>query len=146
MGQIDLGKLLFTFDGRINRGKFWLAALIYFIVGLILGILGFLLEAISLGFVATAVGGITNFVVLISGIAVGIKRLHDRNKSGWWLLFFYLALPALAVIGFLLNQTGMMGVIFLAAAAIFLWMFIELACLRGTIGPNRFGPDPVPAL
>ena len=37
-----------------------------------------------------AVSGIVNLVVFISGFAVGVKRLHDRDKSGWYLLLFYI--------------------------------------------------------
>jgi uncharacterized membrane protein YhaH (DUF805 family) len=35
------------------------------------------------------------------------------------------------------------GALTLVASAILIWAFVELACLRGTIGPNRYGPDPL---
>src|SRR3979490_2183132 len=89
------GNLLFTFKGRINRAKYWLALLIWCVVwAAVLGA-GFGGEM-----VADNAGGIPIAVLLlllvtsgVSGVAVGIKRLHDRDKSGWWLLIFYL-LPA----------------------------------------------------
>ena len=54
-----------------------------------------------------------------SGICVGIKRCHDRERSGWFLL--------VSLIPFI-------GAI---------WLTIELYFLRGTVGPNKFGEDPL---
>ena len=53
------------------------------------------------------------------GLAVQIKRWHDRDKSGWWAL---------------LNLVPLIGT---------LWILIECGFLRGTYGANRFGPDPL---
>jgi uncharacterized membrane protein YhaH (DUF805 family) len=50
-----------------------------------------------------------------------VKRYHDRNKSGWWILIVFVP-----VIGGL-------------------WYFIECGFLRGTPGPNTYGPDPLAA-
>jgi uncharacterized membrane protein YhaH (DUF805 family) len=87
-------------------------------------------------------------VILISSIAVGVKRLHDRNKSGWYLLLFYLVPSILVVIGVLIgafveDSTIIATVLGLLAFAIGVWTFVEMGCLRGTIGVNRYGPDPV---
>ena len=51
-------------------------------------------------------------------LAVQIKRWHDRDKSGWWVL---------------INLIPLIGAI---------WAFVETGCLRGTVGPNAYGPDP----
>jgi|SRR5882724_5317860 len=61
------------------------------------------------------------FPVLIAGVIIQIKRWHDRNKSGWWIL---------------INLVPYLGQV---------WAFIELGFFRGTKGPNRFGPDPLAA-
>ena len=75
------------------------------------------------------IGPVTAIVLLIFGlaatwisIAVGIKRFHDRNKSGVWILIIFVPL-----IGSL-------------------WYLIECGFLRGTPGPNDYGPDPLAAL
>jgi uncharacterized membrane protein YhaH (DUF805 family) len=75
-------------------------------------------------------------------IVVAVKRLHDRNKSGWWLAILY-GVP------FVLDS-GAYGVVsdhplYLTAPAtlINLWALIELGFLRGSRGPNRFGEDPI---
>jgi uncharacterized membrane protein YhaH (DUF805 family) len=74
-------------------------------------------------------GPVTSIVLLLFGIlvtwisiAVGIKRFHDRNKSGVWILIIFVP-----VIGGL-------------------WYLIECGFLRGTVGPNDYGPDPLSAL
>jgi uncharacterized membrane protein YhaH (DUF805 family) len=141
---MDWTSLLFSFHGRINRAKYWLAILIYVIVGLILGVIGL---ALGQGVVMQILGGIVELVALVSSLAIATKRLHDRGRSAWWLLMFYLLPSVLAGIGAAIElSSGAMalGVIFtVAGLAIGIWAFVELGCLRGTIGPNPYGPDPL---
>jgi uncharacterized membrane protein YhaH (DUF805 family) len=87
-----------------------------------------------------AVISIALIAVPIMLIAVGIKRLHDRGKSGWWLVLFYLVPGPLKSIG---EPRG-----FLAAVSfgISLWALVELGFRRGTLGPNQYGPDPLSRL
>jgi len=92
-------------------------------------------------------GMLTNFKT----IRTSIKRLHDRNKSAWWLLIFYLLPTVLPWLGLLIPGGSAdpdavpMAVVVLVYArfAIAIWALVELGCLRGTIGGNPFGPDPV---
>jgi uncharacterized membrane protein YhaH (DUF805 family) len=132
---IDFQSLLCTFQGRINRAKYWIAAVIYVAAMLIAGLLSFVLGFGVLWFV---VGGVIYIAVVISGIAVGIKRLHDRDKSGWWLLVFYVGPSVLGGLG---TSTGFQVVFAIASFALALWAFVELGCLRGTAGANQYGPD-----
>ena len=95
-----------------------------------------------------ALNGMLVIVILIVGIAVGVKRLHDRNKSGWYLLLFYFVpftLVALSVlIGAFVEDSIMIAtVLALLAVAVGVWTFVEMGCLRGTVGINQYGPDPV---
>jgi uncharacterized membrane protein YhaH (DUF805 family) len=146
---MDLGTLLFSFEGRINRAKYWLAVLIYFVAAIVLALLGFMADQIigGVGLLYGIVGTVVYVALLVSGIAVGIKRLHDRAKSGWWLLAFYVLPTLIMLIGTLLSWgVGSMvisGLFSLIALAISIWAFVELGCLRGTVGPNRYGPDPL---
>ena len=148
--------LLFSYQGRINRAKYWLAVLIFLVVNLLVAAIGFIMfgnslltlsdatadEGIVVGLISKGIGFFLIALVIyipliVAGVFVGIKRLHDRDKSGWWLLVFYL-LPTL------LNGLADLSSIFaLAAFAISIWAFVELGCLRGTQGPNRYGPDPL---
>ena len=142
---MDWGNLFFGFSGRINRAKFWIAALIYAAINIVLAILGYATDQSG---VFQAINGMLSIVILISGIAVGIKRLHDRNKSGWYLLLFYVVPGVLGVasvvIGLTMDESTIIATILgLLAFAVGVWAFVEMGCLRGTIGVNPYGPDPV---
>ena len=80
--------------------------------------------------------------------ATTIKRLHDRDKSGWWILVFFLAPALLGIVVDRIDDDSYVATAFalsLAYAAFGLkaWGFVELLILRGTYEPNRFGPDPL---
>jgi uncharacterized membrane protein YhaH (DUF805 family) len=183
---MGLTNCLFGFYGRINRAKQWallLVALAYdfilviaFAVTISFGAVSALVEkqepirALLATPQAQAFGVffvLSYFVLMYIFIAVTAKRLHDRNKSAWWLLVFF-ALP------FVLNIPSMLLMVDVikhfdsylksvqhggppprppssplatigngAATIISLWAFVELYCLPGTIGNNRFGSDPL---
>jgi uncharacterized membrane protein YhaH (DUF805 family) len=148
----NITNLLTTYRGRINRGKYWTAALIYIAIMIVLLALGFIMvgnslletggedaEDIVAGLVSKGIGYVLIVIVVyiplvISGIFVGIKRLHDRDKSGWWLLVFYL-LPVIL--------SGHGAILSLVSLAVSIWGVVELGILRGTAGPNKYGPDPL---
>lgn len=140
MGNIDFVDLLFGFRGRVNRGKYWLTFLIYFIVWIVVGIIAWILSMASY-WLAAIVVVLVMLVMLYTGIAIGIKRLHDRDKSGWYLLLFYLVPSILEGIGESISGIGF--ILSLASFAITIWAFVELGCLRGTVGSNQYGPDPL---
>ena len=142
---MNWGQLFFNFNGRVNRAKFWLAALIFAAINVVMAVLDYVTDQ---SVVFQALNGMLSIVILISSIAVGVKRLHDRNKSGWYLLLFYLVPSILVVIGVLIgafveDSTIIATVLGLLAFAIGVWAFVEMGCLRGTIGVNQYGPDPV---
>jgi uncharacterized membrane protein YhaH (DUF805 family) len=129
------------FTGRSRRMEYWMFALLNAIVVTILmvvvmgagGAAG-LLDARASGNVSAEFGALFGgmglflvlygLAVLIPSIAVTVRRLHDRDMSGWW----YLG----AIIGGMIPLVG-----FLVSIA-----FLVLMALPGTPGPNRFGPDP----
>lgn len=137
--NIDFGSLLFGFSGRINRAKYWLACGIYAATTIIAWLLALVLGFGVPWFILIA---IIYIAMIVSGIAIGIKRLHDRDKSGWWLLVFYLVPGVLSGLG---ASIGLHLIFSLASLAISIWMFVELGCLRGSTGANQYGPDPLPA-
>ena len=80
--------------------------------------------------------------------ATTIKRLHDRDKAGWWIFVFFIAPHLLSKIGDLLLGDSSAAdiasdVLVLIIVGLNIWGFVELLMLRGTSGPNRFGPDPL---
>ena len=137
-----------SFQGRSNRKRFWLTAL---------SLLG-LIFASSLITAVTRLVPLLSLIVipfwlafLVASIANGARRLHDRNKSAWWLLLFS-GLPTLLMIPAELAQHGPPDDFQAAAAALAalglpfsVWGFVVMGCLKGTTGPNRFGDDPLGA-
>jgi uncharacterized membrane protein YhaH (DUF805 family) len=74
--------------------------------------------------------------------ATTVKRLHDRNKSGWWIVPFFIAPILLSKVGDWLGDSYPADFLMLVLIALSLWGFVEILCRGGTRGPNRFGPDP----
>ena len=114
---MDVGKL-FSFDGRIGRGAFWGLSLVVLVAELVaFALIGTAAELLAGGssalVVALAVGVIVLFVII--SLATNVKRWHDRDKSGFWML-----ISLVPIIGPL-------------------WAFIEQGFLSGTAGPNRYG-------
>jgi uncharacterized membrane protein YhaH (DUF805 family) len=101
------------FDGRANRAEFWWFVLANLIVMVALSILANVSGLFNIIYVIYALG------VLIPSIAVAIRRLHDTDKSGWFLL-----LGLIPFVGFIIL------IVFYATA--------------GTAGPNKFGAGPEP--
>jgi uncharacterized membrane protein YhaH (DUF805 family) len=102
------------FSGRACRSEYWWFALF----GIIVDVAGNIIDsAIGTGFV----GFVAGIALLLPNIAVGIRRLHDIDRTGWWALIAFVP-----VIGWIL--------------------LIVWACTPGTPGPNRFGPNPLPAM
>jgi uncharacterized membrane protein YhaH (DUF805 family) len=143
----ELFEFLFGASGRINRAKYWRSVLIYIGGGLMTAVILFTAAGIAAPLFVVMV-----VVVLIPWVLWGFsfttRRLHDRGKSAWWLLVFYLVPGAL---GQLANGAwfgGATGLVLhfipaLAAFALTIWGFVEIGCLRGTAGSNTYGPDPL---
>ena len=134
---MNLSALLFSFRGRLNRGRYWLAWIAVGLVSLVLFVVSFVIigKSAIIVFVLVFVPG-----TWIS-LALMIKRLHDRDKSAWWLSLFYLVPLVLQAIGQFLGSGGL--ILDLIATGIGIWALIELGFLRGTQGPNNYGPDPL---
>ena len=74
----------------------------------------------ALGGTVLALFGLFVLAILIPTIAVQVRRMHDQDKSGWWVIIAYI--PVVNYIG-----------------GIVLFVFM---CIEGTRGENRYGPDP----
>lgn len=104
-----------VFQGRANRVQFWFFMLwAWVITGLVTALTGGKGPGGSVSFLAWLVGAVFFF----PSWAVTVRRLHDTNRSGWWIL---------------LNFVPLIGQI---------WLFI-LLILAGTPGPNRYGIRPL---
>jgi uncharacterized membrane protein YhaH (DUF805 family) len=151
---MKLQKILFSFEGRIGRGTYWLAFLAVIVAVQVLTFAPFLLDSETAAVLMLA---LTSQVIWLLSLwpilAVGAKRLHDRDKSGWWLLVFWLLPFALFVGGFSIflfddPRTGRSGdfstglMVVLASLPPALWGIVELGILPGTKGQNLYGADP----
>lgn len=135
--QPNILELWFSFAGRFNRAKLWLVGLVN--LGIIMVAAGI---AYALGTIGWIIFGLIYLAALVAGLASVIKRLHDRDKSGWWSLVFYVVPAVLSGAGAALGHV-VSAVVGLISLGIYIWAFVELGCLRGTQGDNRFGPDPL---
>ena len=99
-----------TFSGRARRKEFWMFVLFNIIATIVAGVVD--------GILGTClVSRLYGLAALLPGFAVAVRRLHDTNLRGWWLLF---------------SLVPFVGGI---------WIFVMMV-LEGTPGENRFGSDP----
>jgi uncharacterized membrane protein YhaH (DUF805 family) len=146
----DLLEFLFGASGRINRAKYWRSLLILGVAGMFVGVI--LLTAAGIAAPLFIFMVVIIFIPwLMWGIAIHTERLHDRDRSAWWLVVFY-GLPAvlggLAEVVWFAGLAGPMtrsilGVLSWVGFALTIWGFVEIGCLRGTAGPNRYGANPL---
>lgn len=105
------------FSGRARRSEYWW----YFLFTLLVSIVTAILDtALGTNFEDSSngvIGLIVSLALLLPGLAVAVRRLHDTDRSGWWLLI---------------------GLIPIIGAIVLLVFFVQ----NGTAGPNSFGPDP----
>jgi uncharacterized membrane protein YhaH (DUF805 family) len=177
---MDWNWYLFSFQGRISRGRFWLS--FFILLGWMLFImwmmwiimLGTVMlqarvhphghETINVSFgideiftllgrafhlslllreVISLVGNLFGMTILMwIWLATSVKRLHDRNRSGWWIVPFFV-LPSFS--GHIQGWLGESIFTFPIGLAVFIlciWGFIEMGFLRGSFSSNRFGPSP----
>ncbi|MFC3173912.1 DUF805 domain-containing protein [Novosphingobium bradum] len=126
------------FSGRSRRKEYWMFALLMAIIYTLAGVLMIsslwpmiaagqapTAESFTGGFLAGVVLlGLFTLAIFVPALALTVRRLHDRDLSGWW----YLGVVILAQVPYLGPVVNL--------------AFLVLMCLPGTPGPNRFSPDP----
>ena len=105
------------FTGRARRAEYWWFGLFLLIVGVGLSVIEAVLFGRAMGHYGF-LSGIFNLAAFLPSLGVSIRRLHDVDRSGWWLLILLIPLVGTLLV---------------------LYWFVQ----RGTVGPNRYGPDPV---
>ena len=83
---LEVLKKYADFDGRAHRTEYWMFFLVNFIIAIVLNVLA------SQASIFSILAVIYSLATLIPGIAVAIRRLHDTNRSGWWLLIAFVPL------------------------------------------------------
>lgn len=145
MGFVDAVKSFYRkyvdFSSRASRSECWWVALYQFVISAVLMVplMGSLMAAITSGDVSSdpvsvymsmlsisALPFIAFYLVnFIPSISLAVRRIHDFNKSGW--LYLIVVIGSLIPIVSFVVSIG----------------FLVVNCLRGTVGPNRFGEDPL---
>ena len=100
--KICLNKYL-DFNGRASRSEYWWFILMTFLVRFI-----------------PVIGWLIWLALILPSLSVQVRRLHDMNRSAWWLLFL---VPPITIIG--------------------VFVLLIMSAFSGTPGPNRYGPDPL---
>jgi uncharacterized membrane protein YhaH (DUF805 family) len=101
------------FSGRAPRSEYWFWVLWMIIISIITATIDYQFFDSQPGPINTIFG----LATFLPSLAMGIRRLHDIDRTGWWTL--------------------------IALTGIGLFVLLVFACLKGTNGPNRFGPDPL---
>jgi uncharacterized membrane protein YhaH (DUF805 family) len=142
---MSMTQLLFSFQGRLNRKPYWMTMIATMVIIIILLLFALILireHRFEFAGLTLALLVILYIPLIWIGLAIGAKRLHDRDKSAWWLLVFYAAPGILSTAGNRMEEVGFI-ILHIISFGISVWAFVELGCLRGTPGPNRYGPDPL---
>jgi len=103
-----------TFRGRASRSEFWYWTLFAVLVALA----GQIADNAVFERDPALFASLISLALFLPGWAIAVRRLHDIDHSGWWILV------GLTIVGIIL---------------LLVW-----ACVKGTTGPNRFGSDPLP--
>jgi uncharacterized membrane protein YhaH (DUF805 family) len=106
----------FDWKGRASRPAFWWFVLATIIAAFVLGILIVSLGAIKLGFLGYILYVVFYIGIIFPSLSVAVRRLHDQDKSGWWLLIGLIPFGGIVLLVFY--------------------------CLPGTPGPNQYGSAP----
>ena len=117
---VEVLKKYAVFDGRAGRPEYWYFVLFNIIVSIVLGFLDGLFGTFNSGARIGLLGGIYSLAVLCPSIGVGIRRLHDINRSGWYLLVGFIP-----IVG---------------------WIILLVWTIRESDpGANQYGAGPAPA-
>ncbi len=146
------------FSGRAARSEYWLWVLFC-------GVISALLHGLEGGAAQGSpgpIGSVWSLATFLPGLAVAVRRLHDTERSGWWLVLplVVMVVLGLAVGAVLVEMQGVSGrvspetvaamsprlvaLLFSAAAwLVVVGLFLVWFCSRGTAGSNRYGTDPL---
>ncbi len=100
----------FDFNGRARRQTFWYFVLVYFVIAIVLGIIQSFLNT-------SILTGLLSLALLLPNLGLAVRRLHDIDRSGWWILI---------------------GIIPILGWALLIYWYVQ----PGTAGANQFGADP----
>ena len=114
---LEVFKKYAVFSGRARRKEYWYFLLFNIIISIVLAVIDGVTGTFSAETDMGLLGGLYTLAVLIPGLAVSVRRLHDTDRSGWWLLIYLIPLiGAIVLLVFMVQDS--------------------------TPGENRYGPNP----
>ncbi len=135
-----------TFSGRAPRSEFWWFYLFFALYAVVAAlIIGFLasIGSETLVVVVGIVLGIGGAWIYIAQISATVRRLHDRNLSGWWLGGFVILNVVQGGLDAGAGESSALALILALLVFIGGITLLVVNIMRGTQGPNRYGPDPL---
>jgi len=105
------------FSGRSRRKEYWLFMLMTIIVTMVLAAIDITIDTFDYEIGMGTLSGIFILIIFIPSLAVSVRRLHDTDRTGWWMLASVIPIINLIVMVFM--------------------------CLKGTDGSNQYGSDPL---
>lgn len=140
----------FDFEGRAERREFWFWFLFTWAGSIATGIMDAAIYDTSIEEVGLF-GALFLIATFCPNLAVMVRRFHDINRSGWWILWFILIYIGVVVVMFGIGGLvgGSAGGFFfflggLGAVGVFIWWVVWMAT-KGTAGHNHFGAPPIAA-
>jgi uncharacterized membrane protein YhaH (DUF805 family) len=128
------------FSGRSRRKEYWMYVLLLVIVSVVATLID---SALGMAQMVGPYGPLTALIIVgtfIPSLAVGIRRLHDTNRSGWWMLLGIVPY-ALSIALLLSGNLAMAGIVAILSLICAIGLLV-LMVLEGTKGPNDYGADP----
>lgn len=77
------------FEGRARRKEYWMFILFNILISFVIGILGAIIGETG-GLITVSLSGLYSLFIFIPSIAVTVRRLHDTNRTGWWILIWFI--------------------------------------------------------
>jgi len=115
---MTLSQIYFSFEGRIPRSTYWLKYYLPMMgISILAAILDFSAGTFNEDYSIGLYSSIASLLLIYPSIAIYVKRVHDRGRTGWFVLL--MAIPLVNI-----------------------WPAVEVMFLRGTYGPNQYGEDP----
>jgi uncharacterized membrane protein YhaH (DUF805 family) len=147
-GVMDRLRKLFNTTGRASRLAFWRFQLRQQLAVIAVFYLAIVVTMAGGGWLAAAPLFLL-VPIIVAGTCFCVRRLHDRGRSGWWIVAFALGPYLLETAAHVLaSQAGALLTVLVAlplvlgALVLAIWGWIETGFRRGTRGPNAFGPEP----
>jgi len=105
---LEVLKKYAVFNGRARRKEYWMFFLFNIIIGAVLGLVEGI-AGIAPESAQSVLANLYMLAVLIPGLAVGVRRLHDTGRSGWWLLIAFVPIIGVIVLLVYLVQDSQPG-------------------------------------